>query len=342
MELLGHTSMLDALKRAWSRDQVHHAYLFEGPHGVGKRRVAEYFAALINCITDRSPEDPNPCGTCRSCRKIMPSDRPDRESKHPDIIVLEPDGRQIKIEQVRDLIRLIPFPPIEASFRFVIIDPADKLGDAAANALLKTLEEPPSRTRFILVSSKPQSLPVTVRSRCQRMTFGRLTHTEVLTGLRTYRTDLPTDLEQIAVMADGSLGAAFNLLDDPIMQRRSQLIERLLQLTESDIRASFDLAADLKEYKTSLHTLFDVLRRFLRDALLLSLSDSPRDLTNTDFAKELKGYATLMGTEGVLFRLKLLEETQAEIERRNLNLTLALERFFINMSQPSGEEAARI
>jgi DNA polymerase-3 subunit delta' len=334
--------MLDALKRAWSRDQVHHAYLFEGPHGVGKRRVAEYFAALINCTAKRTTEEPNPCETCRSCLKTMPTDRPNHESNHPDIIVLEPDGRQIKIEQVRDLIRLIPFPPIEAAFRFVIIDPADKLGDAAANALLKTLEEPPSRTRFILISSKPQSLPVTIRSRCQRMTFGRLTNSEVLKGLHTYRTDLPDDLKQIAVMADGSLGAAFNLLDDPIMQRRSELIERLLKLPQSDIRASFELASDLKEYKTSLHTLFDVLRRFLRDALLLSLTDSPRDLTNTDFSKELKGYASLMGTDGVLFRLKLLDETQAEIEKRNLNLTLALERFFINMSQPSGEEAARI
>ena len=342
MKIFGHTATLDALQRACSRDQIHHAYLFEGPEGVGKRRIAEYLAALINCTSSKAAEAPTPCGSCRSCQKLLPADDLNHELKHPDIVVLEPSGRSIKIEQVRELIRLVPFPPIEASMRFVIIDPADKLGDAAANALLKTLEEPPSRTRFILISSKPQSLPITIRSRCQRMSFGRLTTPHVLEGLKLYRDDLPTDLDQVAAMADGSLGTAFKLIDDPVMQRRSELIDKLLELSKSDARASFELASEVKEFKDSIQTLFDLLRRFLRDALLLSLHDKPRDITNTDFVPKLREYAQALGTEGVLFRLNLLEETLSEIEKRNLNLTLALERLFINMAQPSGQEAARI
>tara|TARA_B100000674_G_scaffold476972_1_gene471747 strand:+ start:307 stop:1335 length:1029 start_codon:yes stop_codon:yes gene_type:complete len=342
MKIFGHTSTLDALQRAFSRDQIHHAYLFEGPEGVGKRRVAEYLAALVNCTTTTEGEHVRPCGLCRSCQKLLPGDAPTHEIKHPDIVVLEPAGRQIKIEQVREVIRLVPFPPIEANFRFVIIDPADKLGDAAANALLKTLEEPPSRTRFVLISSKPQSLPITIRSRCQRMSFGRLNKAEVLEGLQLFREDLPDDLNQIAAMADGSLGTAFKLLDDPIMQRRTDLLEKLLALATNDARASFELASEMKEMKESLPTLFDMLRRFLRDSLLLSLDDSPRDLTNTDYSAQIRAFAHEMGTDGILFRLNLLEETIKEVETRNLNLALALERLFLNVAQPSGQEAARI
>ena len=342
MRILGHTLTLDALKRAFGRDQIHHAYLFEGPEGIGKRRVAEYLAAMVNCTATRKSDTPEPCGTCRSCSKLLPADDSKPSLIHPDILVVEPAGKQIKIEQVRDVIRLVPFPPIEASIRFVFIDPADRLGDAAANALLKTLEEPPSRTRFVLLSAKPQSLPITIRSRCQRMAFGPLTSDQVIEGLRLHRQDLPPDLDQLAAMADGSLGAAFKLLDDPVMNRRAELVEELLNLADGGTRTCFEMAAEFKDMKESLPTLFDLLRRFLRDALLLSVDDAPRDLTNTDFARQIRAYAVALGTQAILFRLDLLNETQTQMETRNVNAALALERLFINMAQPPGQEAARL
>ena len=173
VEIIGHQQTLAALKRARETDAFHHAYLFAGPDGVGKRRVAEWVAALVNC-----DEVGAPCGACRSCHRVL-----DPEATHPDVLILEPDGRQITIAQVRELIRTVPYPPIEATYRVVIIDPADAIGEAAANALLKTLEEPPSKTRFVLVSSRPDALLITIRSRCQRITFGRLTEEQVLGGL---------------------------------------------------------------------------------------------------------------------------------------------------------------
>lgn len=346
MKILGHETILSALTRAVSGDHLHHAYLFEGRAGIGKRRVAELLAAMMNCRGEAKAA--LPCATCRSCKKILTRGETGLAPVHPDIVFLEPDGRQIKIEQIRDLIRVIPYPPIEARFRVVIIDPADRMGVAAANALLKTLEEPPSRTRFILVSAKADSLPITIRSRCQKIHFNSLSTDQVLAGLKLamphlgQEADPSTDLSRLAAMADGSIGTAASLLQNPVMLRRRELIKRLVQLSEGDARDAFDFAAELQDLKDSLPTLFDVLRRALRDALLLKETPNPRDLTNTDLRDELATFASQHSTASLIYRIQLLEDTTQAIERRNLNLKLALEHFLLNFARPPGTESARV
>lgn len=176
-EIIGHDGPRTMLLQAVARDAVHHAYLFEGPDGVGKRQVAYGFAALMGC-TARAPGE-DACGACRHCRRILAMAADPAASPHPDVLSVAPDGKQIKVAQIRELLKIVPFPPIEAAYRVVIIEPADLLGDEAANALLKTLEEPPSRTRFILITNRPPALLTTIRSRCQRVRFGRLRDEEL-------------------------------------------------------------------------------------------------------------------------------------------------------------------
>lgn len=329
-EVIGHAPEIEALRQAYARDAVHHAYLLTGPDGIGKRGVARAFAALVNC-TGATPGDA--CGACKSCRRML-SDPPN----HPDLMLLEPDGKQIKIAQVRELLRVVPFPPIEARHRVVLIEPADALGEEAANALLKTLEEPASRTRFILVTSRPDALLTTIVSRCQRMIFGRLTDDEVKRGLVERHGVEPAVARNVTSLADGSLGAALALLEDPVMRDRDALISRLLAIAPGDTVAAFALAADLTDLKPALPTVFEVLSRLYRDLLLLRTGTAAVGLSNPDLAAPLAAAAERLGVEAILQRLELIADTRYGLLERNLNPRLSLERLIGALTSAAGDE----
>jgi DNA polymerase III subunit delta' len=343
---IGHESVRKALISANASETVHHAYLFAGPRGVGKHHLARAFIAMVNCIgeapTDDSGRRIDGCGTCRSCRRLLPKD-PKAANTHPDLLTLTlgEGERALKIEAVRDMRRVVPFPPIEAAFRFVLIDPAEALTPPAANALLKVLEEPPSRTRFIVISSQADALLTTIRSRCQRITFSPLQDAEVAHGLvERFDVDGPT-ANAVAAMAEGSLGTGLTLLDDPVMQERDTLLAALAELPPGAIGPAFELASELAEHKASLRTLFDLLRRVYRDALLLRVgADSTLSLPGVK--ETISGpFAARYGERALMLRLELINETERGILRRNLNLKVSLERLVIALTAPPGLEGAR-
>lgn len=191
---------------------MHHAFLFEGPSGVGKATTARALAQAVNCerpiarrIGGETIETPIGCGVCGACHKI-------EQGIHPDVITFDMTPKGLT-ERVRELIAPLGFPPHEGKERVVILDPADDLAGAqqraeAANALLKTLEEPPPRTRFVLVTAQPRRLPVTVRSRCQVVRFVPLA-TERIEELLIARHAVDAATARLAAdAAQGSLGAA--------------------------------------------------------------------------------------------------------------------------------------
>ncbi len=159
----GHETILKSLERTVVQGRPAHAYLFSGRDGIGKKLVAMLFTAMVNC-----PEFPNdPEASCSVCRRIL-------AHKHPDFILETPIRGMIRIEQVRGIQRFFQFAPVEGHQRVVVIDDAHTMNRSAQNALLKTLEEPPTRRILILVTSKPYVLLPTVRSRCRRVRFAPL------------------------------------------------------------------------------------------------------------------------------------------------------------------------
>src|SRR5688572_21148723 len=167
----GHQRLFALLARAIARDTLPPSLLFAGTAGIGKRRTAVAVAKTLNCLAPRKSGvfEIDACGECASCRRIA-------RGVHADVIVLEPgDTGSIKTDQVRDIIDRANYRPFEGRRRVVIVDEADALIDAAQNALLKTLEEPPPTSVFILVSSMPDVLLPTFRSRCRPLRFGDLT-----------------------------------------------------------------------------------------------------------------------------------------------------------------------
>ena len=334
-DILGHRELIDALVRAHRSEMVHHAYLFSGPEGVGKARVANAFAALMNCEGKVDGAD-DACGECRHCRRLM-----NRESaaEHPDVIRLEPDGRTIKIAQIREMLRIVPYAPLETRYRVVIIDPADAMGPEAANALLKTLEEPSRHTRFILVTHRPAAMLVTIRSRCQAVIFGRLDTAQLAQHLGATCGLDEASAQSLAAIADGSLGGALALLEDPVMRERDALVRRILSVADDDRLAAFELAQEFADARGSLATIFQILTRLYRDLLLIRVGDSSAVLAHPHMVDELRVAAGRLGAHTLMHRLELIDETARGIRERYLNPKLGLERLMVSLTGPPGAEA---
>jgi DNA polymerase-3 subunit delta' len=227
-DIIGHRRLTTLIARAIERESLPPTLLFAGPSGVGKWAVARATAQTINCLdpsTHVRPASPDAsslragpdselaidaCGKCRACDRIA-------RGVHVDVFMLEPDERAaIKIDVVREVLSKTGFRPFEGRLRVVLIREADALGPEAQNSLLKSLEEPPPGTMFILTTSVPGLLLPTVRSRCMRLRFGRLTAAEVATALIRDHNYSDTDARQAAPLADGSLGQALALIDNDL------------------------------------------------------------------------------------------------------------------------------
>ena len=290
--IAGHSRLLSLLARVIARDTMPPAVLLAGPVGVGKRLTAIAIAQAINCLQPQSRDglERDACGECASCRRIA-------RGIHPDVIVVEPgDTGSIKIEQLRDVVERSQYRPFEGRRRVVIIDEADAAGDDAQSALLKTLEEPPSASVFILVSSMPDALLPTVLSRCPRLRFGPLTPNEVAHVLVQEHGYSEHDARVAAAESDGSIGRALQAQSDDLAQAR-EAAQHLLEeaARSSDPVRRINLARELSETKGSpgeernrLAVRLRSLGSLLRDLGIIATHADRRMLANTDLEKPLE------------------------------------------------------
>ena len=273
--IIGHRRLVSLLSRAIARSTMPPALLLAGPAGVGKRRVAMAVAQAINCLEPRSTSEleRDACGKCASCRRI-------ERGTHPDVIVIEPgDTGSIKIEAVREVVDRASYRPFEGRHRVVIIDEADALVAPAQNALLKTLEEMPAASIFLLVSSMPDALLPTVRSRCPRLRFGPLSPGEVARALvRDHKYSEP-DARAAAADADGSIGRA--LTDDAADLTAARDDAR--RLLEQSARTDDPAFAD-RPRRPALHV--DDHRRVLLSSHELSTVGGPGERIRTGIEHE--------------------------------------------------------
>jgi len=250
---------VETLKRALASGRVHHAYLFDGPDGVGKERAAFGLAQALVCER-REPGDPWACGECRACARAVPREGQARPA-HSDVIVLErglydpaaigrrtPETQDLSIDQVRTLVLARgAFAPIEGKAKVFVVRRTEELSHAAANALLKTLEEPGARTHFVLLSSTADALLPTIRSRALRVRFGALPESVVAELLEARGTERARAAE-IARLSGGSMAAAAALADPEASGKREELVARAMAALEArDASAAYELAEDAKK-----------------------------------------------------------------------------------------------
>jgi DNA polymerase III subunit delta' len=197
-QIRGQTRALDYIRRALEAGRLPHALLFSGPDGVGKRRAALELAKALNCAGPASGKEA--CDACPSCRLA------DRRA-HPDILVVDPEGRRLKIDQIREVERHASLSPYAGIRRVAIVDAAEAMTPQAQNAFLKTLEEPPGAAVLVLISAAPTSLLPTVRSRCQEVRFGPLPD-EVVSALLAEAGVDPDEARRAAALGGGSVAQA--------------------------------------------------------------------------------------------------------------------------------------
>jgi DNA polymerase-3 subunit delta' len=278
-QIVGQARPIGQLKRAVAAGKLAHAYLFAGAPGVGKATTAKALAAELNCSeSNDAPGQQQACGACSHCERIA-------AGTHPDVIEVAPDGRFIKIDQIRALEQLVVFPPHEGRYRVVIIDEADKLNANAANALLKSVEEPRKGTLFVLISSAVHAVMPTLISRCQRIRFLPLCGDDMMAVVTTIHPDVdPAVLRDLVNVADGSPGRALDMMANEELGAAQQTLDQLLRAAAvpaaSRQRASaiFAAAAEAGRERPHLVRVTDLLRARLRSELLQSL-DQPAGAT---------------------------------------------------------------
>jgi DNA polymerase III subunit delta' len=293
-EIIGHRRLLSLLTHAIARQSLTPSLILSGPDGVGKRLTAISIAQELNCL---SPVDGTACGTCTVCGRIA-------RDAHPDVMTIEPgDSGSIKIDQVRAAIDRAVFRPFEGRRRVTIIDEADALVGAAQNALLKTLEEPLPASVFVLVTSRPDTLLPTVRSRCAHLRFGRLQAAEVAAVLEQREAYSRMDALTAAAASGGSVRRALDLEADEFAEARKDA-EDLLQVAGRDTRTRLEQAKALLKGSGSpaserehLGARLLAMTSLLRDAGLVASGADAQLLANLDRRPVVESLARALGVD---------------------------------------------
>jgi DNA polymerase III subunit delta' len=296
-ELTGNARVKAVLKRMLVRGRLPGALLFTGEEGIGKRLFALETARALNC---RSPKDHEACGVCPPCVRIFKLNYPQREdaeewtqiiwTDHPDVGLVVAPKRVLRVEQMRQIEKEANFRPFEGKARVFLIDDADKLNDASANALLKVLEEPPKTSHLILITARPAMLLPTILSRCQMIRFSPLAPDEIESHLvRNKLVDAKTARLR-ARAAGGSMGRALSGDLVTFTSQRKAMLKVLNALVVSQDRSQLLRSAEQlneAQYKEEFEERLDVLETLIRDAWMLSLGVESRQLVNEDLLEEL-------------------------------------------------------
>jgi DNA polymerase-3 subunit delta' len=307
-EVVGHRRLLALLAGAIRRGSLRPSLLLSGPDGVGKRLTAIAIAQALNCVgpvteAGAASEDSastfavDACGTCPACRRIT-------RRTFPDVEVIEPeDSAAVKIEQVRAAIDRAVFRPFEGRKRVAIIEPADAMLAGAQNALLKTLEEPPSASVFILVTARPDVLLPTVRSRCAHLRFGRLQVSDVAVVLERTHNYRHLDALTAAAASDGSVRRALDLETSEFANALGDA-EDLLKAAGRDPRSRLDRAKDLLKgggtpalEREHLGARLRALLSLARDVGLVAAGADARFIANVDRKPALEAAARTLGAD---------------------------------------------
>ena len=310
--LYGQQGPIDVLKRAVEKRRVPHAFLFYGAEGVGKRTTALVFAKALNCETGGA----DACDACASCRKID-------GGNHPDVIVIEPEGQFIKVADIKELQERMRFRPLEGARRVVILDDAERMNITSANSLLKTLEEPSAVNVFILVSSRPHLLPMTILSRCHRLRFNPVPRDVIASFLEREHALAPDNALILASSSGGSIGRALNLHRGDYIALRDGILERVAK-GSLDPMSCLALAGRLAGEKEDILEALDILKVWYRDLLVFRETGRTGALINHDRAGDIGRLAPAMSGESLLGAFRAIRSAAEAIER-NANKPLTLE-----------------
>ncbi len=315
LDIYGHEKQIAILKQALAQNRVGHSYLFSGIDATGKKTLAFEFAKVVNC--EKVDEIHDSCGKCPSCLKI-------NRNNHPDIFLIEAEGQFVRINAVREIQDQMTFKPMEGKRRVFIIDNADKMNDQAANALLKTLEEPSPANILILVSAKPYTLPSTIISRCRHMRFNPLSSDNVAKFLIERGNMEKKNALLLAGLSGGSIGQALELNKDDVIAYRTETLKLLANTKKSEPLSLLAFASFFGQDKRGIKQGFNILITCFRDALVYKETQNDQMLINQDNSSFIASLASRLTGSQILQNIALIEKAGETIEQ-NVNKSLTLE-----------------
>ena len=329
--LIGNERIKRLLQRAVAEDRIGQSLLMAGPRGVGKYQFAIALAQALNC---EQVKQGVPCGSCLACLRVERGEHADvrtilRESKDPSF-KKEPKSQFVKIDQIRVMCEQAQFRPYEGRRRVFIIDDDEWLRHEAANSLLKTLEEPPSTSLVILVTSKPYVLLETVRSRCQMLNFAPLSASEIEEHLLMKK--MPADEARLrARLSRGSVGHALEIDLNGYRETRDKMLDLVETMGVTReiaklLSASEYLGRKIEKDEFEVH--IDVLLVLLDDLFHLKLNALEASLTNADIAERLKRVSEKITFDQINGWVERIEEIFRAMPR-NVNRQLAMDAMLI-------------
>ena len=320
--IIGHEWAVETLKRGLASNTISHAYLFTGLPGVGKTSLAKVLAKMLLC---QAEEDPRPCDTCRACQMV------DR-GQHPDLhmIASERVGDSLKIDQIRDVQHQLSLTPMEGAWRVAILRRFQEATPSAANALLKTLEEPPGHVVMIVLATDADQLLSTIVSRCQHIHLNPLAKDVIKQALiKRWQVD-PQQAELLAHLAGGRLGWAVTALNDKSrLEMRAQRLEDLQHLIHASATELLQFIEKVARDPVATQETIDLWISWWRDVLLLA-SGSGESLSNVDYEDRIGQHARQFGIQRSAAMLQSLRKANQHL-KRNANTRLTLEVLVLDL-----------
>ncbi len=326
--VVGHEWAIELLAQAVRSDRASHAYLFLGPAQVGKTTLAEAFGRALVCERGSAPGgDGGPCGVCRACKRVA-------EGRYPDFQRIAAEKNWIQIEQIRNLQIDAAVAPLEGRRKIFVIQEVERATPPAANALLKTLEEPPAHVVLLLTSNRRDMVLPTVLSRCQIIGLRALPLDEVAIALQSRWRVAEDQAELLARLSSGRLGWAVSAATDPqVWQTRSKYLDDLLTLTGEGHVGRLNYAEGLSRVSEHVETALGLWATWWRDILLVQ-QGQPGVLLNLDRKAQLIQQAELYRPEQVQGALTDLMQTLRRV-RGNVNVRLALDVLLLRLPKPA-------
>ncbi|MBS5886190.1 MAG: DNA polymerase III subunit gamma/tau [Clostridium sp.] len=323
-DIVGQEHITTTVKNQILNDRIAHAYLFCGTRGTGKTTTAKVFAKALNCL---DLKDGEPCNECEMCRKI-------NDGLAIDVTELDAASNN-GVDKIRDIIDDVKYPPQEARFKVYIMDEVHMLSTGAVNAFLKTLEEPPNNVIFILATTDPQKLPITILSRCQRFDFKRINNNEITERLRKIVNEqnaLADDksLNLIARVSDGAMRDALSILDQAISMGNGAVEydvlinmlglvtnDHLFNLTNSviqrNVEKSISIIDEVVYAGKDIYLFIKDLIAHYRNILMAKVTNNPEEVL--DMSEEnialIKEQASKIRAEEVMRYIRILQETES-------------------------------
>ncbi len=322
-DIIGQEHVTTTLKNQILTNRIAHAYLFCGTRGTGKTSTSKVFAKALNCL---NPHDGEPCNECEMCVKI-------NEGLAIDISEMDAASRN-KVENMRDIIDEVQYPPQEAKYKIYILDEVHMLTTGAVNAFLKTLEEPPSNVIFILATTDPQKLPITILSRCQRFDFKRISNNHMVNRLRKIVKEKGVfaddkSLALICRVSDGAMRDALSILDQSISMGDGKVDydelvsmlglvtnDHLLKITdaviEKNIEKTMRVIEDIVFSGKDMSLFIKDLTSHFRNLLMVKVTNNPEEVL--DMSEEnielVKGQGERLRIEEIMRDIRILQECE--------------------------------